>query len=163
MHKALILSCMLLLVTPALAKDKNKEHFAGDTSHPAKSQNAQPHSRESGQYSQSSIQDIIDSYYREQFHAKKGKKNGKKKKNIPPGLQKKLARGGELPPGWQKKVARGEVLDWQIYSRSVKLPQDLLRRLPAMSQGTELLRLEDRVFRILNDTREILDIFTINL
>ena len=163
MHKALILFCMLLLVTPVLAKDKNKVYSSGDTSHSGKSQHAQFQPRESNQYHQSSIQDIIDSYYREQFQTKKGKKNGKKKKNLPPGLQKKLARGGELPPGWQKKVARGEVLDWQIYSRSVKLPKDLQRRLPALSQGTEFLRLEDRVFRILNDTREILDIFTINL
>src|SRR5262245_22090912 len=23
--------------------------------------------------------------------------------NLPPGLQKKVARGGQLPPGWQKK------------------------------------------------------------
>ena len=156
MHKALILFCMLLLVTPAMAKDKNKEHS------PGKSQHAQSLPRESDQYRHSSIQDIIDSYYREQFPAKENKKSGKKKKNLPPGLQKKLARGGELPPGWQKKVARGEVLDWQLYSRSVKLPQDLLRRLPAISQGTELMRLDDRIFRILNDTREILDIFTIN-
>ena len=25
--------------------------------------------------------------------------------SLPPGLQKKLARGGTLPPGWQKKIA----------------------------------------------------------
>jgi hypothetical protein len=25
--------------------------------------------------------------------------------NLPPGLRKKLARGGTLPPGWQKKIA----------------------------------------------------------
>jgi hypothetical protein len=25
-------------------------------------------------------------------------------RNLPPGLQKKLARGGSLPPGWQKKI-----------------------------------------------------------
>ena len=24
--------------------------------------------------------------------------------NLPPGLQKKVARGGQLPPGWQKKM-----------------------------------------------------------
>ena len=156
MHKILILFCILLFVTPAMAKDKNKEHS------PGKSQHAQSFPWESDQYRQPSIQDIIDSYYRELFQSKKYKKNGKKKKNLPPGLQKKLARGGELPPGWQKKVARGEVLDWRLYSRSVKLPQDLLRRLPAISQGTELMRLGDRIFRILNDTREILDIFTIN-
>ena len=25
-------------------------------------------------------------------------------RNLPPGLQKKVARGGELPPGWKKKL-----------------------------------------------------------
>jgi hypothetical protein len=25
-------------------------------------------------------------------------------RNLPPGLQKKIARGGSLPPGWQKKM-----------------------------------------------------------
>lgn len=29
---------------------------------------------------------------------------GTRYKNLPPGLQKKLARGGSLPPGWQKKM-----------------------------------------------------------
>ena len=29
---------------------------------------------------------------------------GPQYRNLPPGLQKKLARGGTLPPGWQKKM-----------------------------------------------------------
>jgi hypothetical protein len=29
---------------------------------------------------------------------------GPRYKSLPPGLQKKLARGGQLPPGWQKKM-----------------------------------------------------------
>jgi hypothetical protein len=29
---------------------------------------------------------------------------GTRYKNLPPGLQKKLARGGSLPPGWEKKM-----------------------------------------------------------
>ena len=29
---------------------------------------------------------------------------GSRYRNLPPGLQKKLARGGSLPPGWQKKM-----------------------------------------------------------
>ena len=36
-------------------------------------------------------------------------------KQLPPGLQKKLARGGSLPPGWQNKLQRGEVLDREVY------------------------------------------------
>ena len=30
---------------------------------------------------------------------------GNRFKSLPPGLQKKLARGGSLPPGWEKKMA----------------------------------------------------------
>jgi len=162
MRKALILVCMFLLVSPALAKEKNKEHSSGNSSHTGKSQHAQSQSLQGYQYNQKTIQGIIDSYFLDQSQTKKSKKNGKKKKNLPPGLQKKLARGGELPPGWQKKVARGEVLAGPLYSRSVKLPHDLLRRLPAAPPGSEYLRLEDRIFRILDDSRKILDIFTIN-
>ena len=42
-------------------------------------------------------------------------------RNLPPGLQKKLARGGQLPPGWQKKVEA--------------FPPELERRLPRLPAG----------------------------
>jgi len=42
-------------------------------------------------------------------------------RNLPPGLQKKLARGGQLPPGWQKKVQA--------------FPPELERRLPRLPAG----------------------------
>jgi|APSaa5957512535_1039671.scaffolds.fasta_scaffold93557_2 hypothetical protein len=51
------------------------------------------------------------------------------KKSLPPGLAKKLARGGTLPPGWQMKVARGEVMDYEVYNNASPLPEELLRKL----------------------------------
>ena len=42
-------------------------------------------------------------------------------RNLPPGLQKKLARGGQLPPGWQKKIEA--------------FPPELERRLPPLPTG----------------------------
>lgn len=42
-------------------------------------------------------------------------------RNLPPGLQKKVARGGQLPPGWQKKFER--------------FPDDVDRRLPPLPAG----------------------------
>lgn len=44
-------------------------------------------------------------------------------RNLPPGLAKKVARGGSLPPGWQKK--------WQPF------PVVLERRLPPLPAGYE--------------------------
>jgi len=42
-------------------------------------------------------------------------------RNLPPGLQKKVARGGELPPGWKKKLE--------------PFPAALERQLPALPHG----------------------------
>lgn len=84
---------------------------------------------------------------------------GKKTKSLPPGLQKKVERGGELPPGWQKKVVRGEVLDAQVYGHSRPLPPDLMKRLPPQPGGTIVITVEGKVVRLLEATLTILDVF----
>lgn len=81
-----------------------------------------------------------------------------KPKKLPPGLQKKLERGGGLPPGWQKKVARGEVLDEDLYLRPHYLPEDIRRGLGVI-EGTALRQIDDRVVRIQDATRMVLDVF----
>ena len=80
-------------------------------------------------------------------------------KPLPPGLQKKLARGGELPPGWQKKVARGEVLDRSLYAASSALPPGVARQLRHY-EGTSVRRIDDRVVRIIDATGVILDVLS---
>jgi hypothetical protein len=87
-----------------------------------------------------------------------GRDKAKKKKKLPPGLKKKLERGGELPPGWQKKLARGEVLDDELYAASLPLPQDLLERLGNGAAGTEMRRIEDEVVRVIEATGVIVDV-----
>ena len=84
---------------------------------------------------------------------------GKKMKTLPPGLQKKVARGGELPPGWQKKIARGEVLDARVYGHSRPLPPELLKRLPPQPSGTVVITVEGKVVRLIEATLTILDVF----
>jgi hypothetical protein len=80
-------------------------------------------------------------------------------KNLPPGLQKKVARGKALPPGWQKKIAAGQSLDYQVYRQGTNLPNEVLRRLPPFPVGTETLQVEDKVLLINTATRVILDAF----
>lgn len=111
--------------------------------------------------------EIIRSFLREHRESRygdddagSGRDKPKKKKKLPPGLKKKLERGGELPPGWQKKVARGEVLDADLYGHSRPLPKELLKRLSS-KQGTELRLLDDRVVRIMDGTRAVLDILQV--
>lgn len=109
---------------------------------------------------------IIQSYFEDHREYRydddeSGRDKPKKQKSLPPGLQKKLARGGELPPGWQKKVARGEVLDMTLYRQSRTLPEGLLNRLSTGPADTELRQLDDRVMRLMDDTRDILDVLQV--
>jgi hypothetical protein len=78
---------------------------------------------------------------------------------LPPGLQKKVARGKPLPPGWQNKLVRGERLERDYYHLGVALPDDLLRRLSPPPPGSEILQIEDRIIRLDAATRTILDVF----
>jgi hypothetical protein len=63
----------------------------------------------------------------------------------------KLDRGGSLPPGWQKKLVRGEILVEPIYSHSeIVIPVD--------SEGLLTVRVEGKLIRLIQATREIIDI-----
>ena len=83
----------------------------------------------------------------------------KSKKKLPPGLQKKVDRGGELPPGWKKKLEVGTVLDPEVDKAAVSLPEDILSRLPDIPEGTEILQVGDEIIRVIESTREVVDIF----
>ncbi len=85
-----------------------------------------------------------------------------KKKRLPPGLAKKLAKGGELPPGWQKKVARGEVMDRDLYLLSSRVPRRITQQMPPQPAGTVLVVLEGKIVRLIQATREILDVFDLH-
>jgi len=79
-------------------------------------------------------------------------------KPLPPGLRKKVARGGELPPGWKKKLGVGAVLDPELDAQASSLPEEILRRLPESEEGTEILRIGDEIIRVIENSREIVDI-----
>ncbi len=87
------------------------------------------------------------------------KKNKSRKKSLPPGLAKKMARGGTLPPGWQMKVQRGEVMDYEVYNSGSPLPEELLRKLSNIPQGTVLLHVGNQIVKIIEASREIVDLF----
>lgn len=91
----------------------------------------------------------------------KNKDKSEKQKALPPGLQKKYEKTGELPPGWQKKLIKGEVLDLDLYNVAKKNPIKPSDYSLKLKDGTELLRIEDRIIRIMNDTKEILEVFGI--
>jgi hypothetical protein len=71
---------------------------------------------------------------------------------------KKAARGAKLPPGWQKKIARGEILPETVYAQAQPLPEVVIRKLPPPPAGTILVILDDKVLRLLEATRTIVDV-----
>lgn len=79
-------------------------------------------------------------------------------RDLPPGLAKKVARGKGLPPGWQKKMAVGQVCPPDIFKVCQPLPKDLVIKLPPSPVGTITVAVEGKIVRLLEKTKEILDI-----
>lgn len=84
------------------------------------------------------------------YEYKKAKKH-KKAKKINRGIQKRLDSGKSLPPGWQKNLVKGKTLDREVYrqSRIVK---------PLNIRGEVVIEVDQRLIRLHNATREIIDI-----
>jgi hypothetical protein len=81
--------------------------------------------------------------------------------SLPPGLAKKVARGGSLPPGWQKKVVVGEVLPGSIFDLASPVPDVFLVDVPRIP-GTNLLMLGGKLIRV-NPGRTVLDVVDLGL
>ena len=86
------------------------------------------------------------------YHEKKVKHD--KQKEIPAGLQKKLENGERLPIGWEKKLEKGQIANEQMLHSGRILNTNLYPNI----RNTEVYQVEDKIFRISRDTKEILDI-----
>ena len=155
----------LALASPVHAKKEKHQKSSMDS---ASGAYMQP-STETAAYGFSAHDKItIQTFYREHAHREryaddgmKGGGHGRKDGALPRGMEKKLARTGELPPGWTKKLGPGDVVSAEGYGCRLPMPDDLRRSLPPPPPGTELIRIEDRIFRIMRATHEILDVLDI--
>lgn len=78
--------------------------------------------------------------------------------SLPPGLQKKVARGGKLPPGWQKKLQKGQRLPDDLYYNGQRLPvYDDIRHIDGVSD----VIIDNEVVRVIDATQTIIDVFGI--
>jgi len=82
-----------------------------------------------------------------------------KQKRLPPGLQKKLARGGALPPGWQKKYAVGQVLPVDVYRIAEPAPRVIVARLPPQPPNSAILQLDTQVVRVDRGSMRVTAVF----
>jgi hypothetical protein len=85
-----------------------------------------------------------------------------KHKALPPGLDMNQRRGKPLPPGWEKKLAPGTRLDDDQWSNLAPVPNDWFPGLQ-MEPDTRLYHYGDRVVRVRDSKREILDVILLNL
>jgi len=83
-------------------------------------------------------------------------------KGLPPGLQKKMERGGRLPPGWERKLKKGTVLDPQVYEMAVPVSDSMHVSVPVGPRGTLDLRVEGKIVRIYKATRIIQAVFNVS-
>jgi len=90
---------------------------------------------------------------------------GKHERRLPPGLAKKVARGGPLPPGWEKKCVVGRPMPAEVYAECHPLPTELVVKLPPAPEPalTVTVAVQGKVVRLLKATREILDVFDVQV
>jgi hypothetical protein len=93
----------------------------------------------------------------------KGKKKGWKHGGLPPGLAKKVERSGQLPPGWQRKLAKGEIMPVEVYQQCHSLPREVVVQLPPPPSGTVMVAIDGKIVRLIQATREILDVFEVEI
>ncbi|MBE9399298.1 hypothetical protein IOQ59_18715 [Pontibacterium sp. N1Y112] len=171
------LICVALASSPALAgkpewagndkhekqqsKEMKKAKVKAKSEEKAKPAKADKKNRTSDkkQYFAAHDHDLIREYYAEEG-VEHGHKGGKVK-DLPPGLQKKLDRGGELPPGWQRKLERGEVVDREVRSYAHPVPESLAARLPYDAATEEIIRIQDKVIRMSRGEGTIIDVIDI--
>ena len=92
--------------------------------------------------------------YQEERDYKDEKIKQHKQKELPPGLEKKLENGGKLPVGWEKKLEKGQIMDENILYKGRILNSNLYPNIG----NSDIYQIENKIFRISRDTKEILDI-----
>ncbi len=78
-------------------------------------------------------------------------KEEKKHKKMNKGMQKRLDSGKALPPGWQDRVKKGDRLEDDVYEQSTVVE-------PVNRKGEIVIEVDERLIRLHNVTREIIDI-----
>lgn len=79
---------------------------------------------------------------------------------LPPGLAMNLQRGKPLPPGWQKKLVPGYRIEENEWSRYTVVPSEWFPSL-RMEPNTRLYHYGDRVVRVYEPRREVIDVITL--
>lgn len=141
-----------VLAAPPWKQDDNSRHY----------QQQQPELRDDHRqhYDRDDYRNLRDyRYTQRERDALRQQLSRRDYQSLPPGLQKKVARGGQLPPGWQKKLQAGNRLPNDLYYQGQRLPgYDGVRHIPGVTDVV----IDNEVVRILDATQTIVDVFGIH-
>jgi hypothetical protein len=153
---AATLVCIWMAGLPLVAKDKKKDHDHGKKGH---SHSEKEHNKGDSKHAFSTRErECIQAYVND--YSEKGKSKNEHK-GLPPGLAKKVARGGQLPPGWEKKVSVGETMPAEVYKECFPLPKELAIKLPTPPAGIINVTVDGKIVRLMEASKQILDVFEI--
>lgn len=163
---SLVCTFALVFAISSFADDKDKGKSGKNASEKANPTTATAQKVESGKEPAIAVKVVITPEERQviQDYVKTistPSKPGKKAKKLPPGLAKKVARGGDLPPGWEKKCVPGAIMPREVYQECHRLPKDVIVKLPPAPPGTILVTVDGKVVRLVKATLEILDVFDV--
>ncbi len=137
----IITSVMITALLSAGTLYADKPEHAGKKEHKEKKQKKHKKEKHAKRHFSGKDESRVSEYYR----------------TLPPGLAKKLRRGGELPRGWQTKVRVGQPIPYEYLRYAEAVPLRLENQLSAGPVGTKLLQLAERVVRIEAGTNMVLD------
>lgn len=135
-------------------KKDDKDHKGSDHKHDDKGKDAK-HDDKSEPWRAHRFEEKERSFLLDYFKGYESQPQG-----LPPGLAKNLRRGKPLPPGWDKKVNEGYILDDETYGLLDLLEDSLFPNLKP-KPDTKLYLYGDRVVRVYEPKRQVIDVFPI--
>jgi hypothetical protein len=141
-----ITSIILAILLPLGTVYADKPEHAGKKEYKEKKQKKAKYKKEKKQ-----------KHVKKHFSGEDKSRVSKYYKTLPPGLAKKLRRGGGLPHGWQTKVRIGQPIPYEYLRYAEAVPPRLESQLSVGPIGSQVLKIADRVVRIEAGTNMVLD------
>lgn len=127
-------------------KDKGPDHAGKSSDKGDKPSKAQKFER----FNDAERKDVLDYFGRFRTQGE----------GLPPGLAMNQKRGKPLPPGWQKKLVPGYRIQDDEWSNYSPVPSEWFPN-QRMEPNTRLYHYGDRVVRVYEPRREVIDVITL--
>lgn len=158
-----IAACLSLIATPAIAKKpdhaekKGKGNSSAEKGNKGKAEKSEKsdkgHKHDKGSKA-SKFEDDDRNAILSIFRTSDGTHQ------LPPGLAKNVKRGKPLPPGWQKKLNPGYRIEDEIWGAFTPISYDMVPK-AKRHPNASLYYHDNKVYRVMNATREIIDVLSV--